>query len=153
MAPRAPQQPLFGPPALDRQFLLSNQPHLVHHIGIAVFRTCNIGSINRHIRASPHHPRLFDRRLSAIPSLRQCAARIRRRQLCSFSCARCPRDISVFLLHRIRDFARLRSSPLPSGLCHSFSMAARPKMLRCRACRVVRNTRDTPATYYRTSTS
>jgi len=47
------------------------------------------------------------------------------------------RDIGAFLLHRIRDFARLRSSPLLLGLCHSFSMAARPKAappgLLCRA--------------------
>jgi hypothetical protein len=57
------------------------------------------------------------------------------------------RDISAFLLHQIRDFARLRSSPVPSGLCHYFSMAARPKVLRCRACCAARNTRDTPATY------
>jgi hypothetical protein len=33
---------------LVRQFLLSNQPYLVHHIGIAVFRFCSTGSIEGH---------------------------------------------------------------------------------------------------------
>jgi hypothetical protein len=63
------------------KFSLSNQPYFRHHIAIVAPRThialAAPGSLNP---ASPHHPRLFDRRPSAIPSFRQCAACIRRRE-------------------------------------------------------------------------
>jgi hypothetical protein len=38
--------PFSGPPPADRQFLLSNLAHLVHHIGIAVFRRICSNSSN-----------------------------------------------------------------------------------------------------------
>jgi hypothetical protein len=59
--------------------------------------------------------------------------------------ARCPRDISVFFSI---ESATLRGAlkPFLLGLCQPFSMAARLKVLRCRASRAARNTRDTPAT-------
>jgi hypothetical protein len=43
-------------------------------------------------------------------------------------------------------FCAAALKPLPSGLCEPFSMAARPKALRCPACLAARNTRDMPAT-------
>jgi hypothetical protein len=33
--------------------LLSKLAHLVHHIEIVVFRTCSLGSTNRHLRTTP----------------------------------------------------------------------------------------------------
>jgi len=40
--------------------------------------------------------------------------------------ARCPRDISVFLLHRIRDFARPRSSPCQWACANLFQWRRAP---------------------------
>jgi hypothetical protein len=43
-------------------------------------------------------------------------------------------------------FCAAALKPLSSGLCQTFSMAARLKVLRCPAGLAARNTRDTPAT-------